>query len=113
MLVEDQPGALAVVAAYIDLNPVRAGLVQDPKEYRFSGYGEALGGSRRAQAGILTFYPKKEWAAAAADYRKRLYVSGGSAGQSGKALIGQRQLLFSKATIKTFQWSGLKCSSRS
>ena len=29
VLVEDQPGAVQVVAAYVDLNPVRAGLVTD------------------------------------------------------------------------------------
>ena len=31
-----------VVAAYIDLNPLRAGMVKDPSEYRFSSYGEAV-----------------------------------------------------------------------
>ncbi len=92
VLVEDQPGALSVVAAYIDLNPVRAGLVTDPKEYRFCGYGKALGGSRRAQAGLLTFYPKMEWAQAATEYRKRLYVSGGAAGQSGKAVLSREAI---------------------
>jgi hypothetical protein len=35
--------ALQMVAAYIDLNPVRAGMVRDPKDYRWSGYGEAEG----------------------------------------------------------------------
>ena len=44
--------ALAVIAAYIDLNPVRAGLVRDPKDWRWSGYGAALGGVRRAGAGL-------------------------------------------------------------
>ena len=33
---------LQMMAAYIDLNPVRAGLVDDPKDYRWSGYGEAV-----------------------------------------------------------------------
>ncbi len=36
----------------IDLNPVRAGLVNDPKDYRWSGYGEAVGGSVDARKGI-------------------------------------------------------------
>ena len=31
-----------VIAAYIDLNPLRAGMVQDPAEYRYSSYGEAV-----------------------------------------------------------------------
>ncbi len=36
------------MAAYIDLNPVRAGLVSDPKDYRWCGYGEAVGGHEGA-----------------------------------------------------------------
>ncbi len=42
VLVEDKPSTLRIVAAYIDLNPVRAGLVKDPKDYRFCGYAESL-----------------------------------------------------------------------
>jgi len=34
--------AVAVVGAYIELNPVRAGLCADPKDYRYCGYAEAL-----------------------------------------------------------------------
>ena len=44
--------ALAIIAAYIDLNPVRAGLVADPKDWRWSGYGAALGGARKARGGL-------------------------------------------------------------
>ena len=41
---------MATVAAYIDLNPVRAALYSDPKEYRYCGYAEALAkGSALAQ----------------------------------------------------------------
>jgi REP element-mobilizing transposase RayT len=40
------------VAAYIDLNPVRAGLVADPKDWRWSGYGEAVAGKKAAQEGL-------------------------------------------------------------
>jgi hypothetical protein len=32
--------ALAAVAAYIELNPVRAGLCADRKDYRYCGYAE-------------------------------------------------------------------------
>ena len=52
VLVEGKGEALRTMAAYIDLNPVRAGLVKDPKDYRWCGYAEALGGSRRAQRGL-------------------------------------------------------------
>ncbi len=40
------------VAGYIDLNPVRAGIVEDPKDYRWSGYGEAVAGKDAARAGL-------------------------------------------------------------
>ncbi|MCC5840103.1 MAG: hypothetical protein JJT96_08265 [Opitutales bacterium] len=46
VLVEDTRLAVRAVAAYIDLNAVRAGIVRDPKDYRFSGYGESVGGGR-------------------------------------------------------------------
>jgi REP element-mobilizing transposase RayT len=39
--------AARTMAAYIDLNPVRAGMVEDPAEYRWSSYGEAVGGGRK------------------------------------------------------------------
>ena len=48
----DGEAALATMAAYIDLNPVRAGIVEDPMLYEWSGYGEASGGSRRARRGV-------------------------------------------------------------
>ena len=44
--------ALAVIAAYIDLNPVRAGLVRDPKDWRWSGFGAAFGGVHKARSGL-------------------------------------------------------------
>ncbi len=39
--------AARTMAAYIDLNPVRAGMVSDPAEYRWSSYGEAVGGGKK------------------------------------------------------------------
>lgn len=52
VLVEGNGTALASVAAYIDLNSVRAGLGDDPKNYRWSGYGAAMAGNRQAQEGL-------------------------------------------------------------
>lgn len=43
VIVEDGIAA-RTIAAYIDLNPVRAGMVKDPADYRWSSYGEAVGG---------------------------------------------------------------------
>ena len=50
--------AARTVSAYIDLNPVRAGIVADPADYRWSSYGEAIGGGakgngKKARAGLV------------------------------------------------------------
>jgi REP element-mobilizing transposase RayT len=47
-----EPGSLALkaVAAYIDLNAVRAGLAEKPQVYRYCGLGEAAQGQVRARA---------------------------------------------------------------
>ncbi|MCF7733942.1 MAG: transposase [Akkermansiaceae bacterium] len=57
VLVEDGI-ASRTMAAYIDLNPVRAGMVEDPALYRWSSYGEAMGGGAvgngaKARAGLV------------------------------------------------------------
>jgi REP element-mobilizing transposase RayT len=60
VIVEDGVAA-RTISAYIDLNPVRAGMVQDPAEYRWSSYGEAVGGGnkgngRKAREGLVRAY---------------------------------------------------------
>jgi len=52
VLVEGSGNALQTMAGYIDLNPVRAGIVGDPKDYRFCGYAEAVAGQSKARAGF-------------------------------------------------------------
>ena len=52
VLVEGKGNPLQTMAAYIDLNPVRAGIVEDPKEYRFCGYAEAVAGEKKAKLGL-------------------------------------------------------------
>mgnify|MGYP001057987078 CR=1 FL=1 len=52
VLVQGEPGVLATVAAYIDLNAVRAGIVKDPREWRWCGYAEALKGQGLARNGV-------------------------------------------------------------
>ena len=52
VLVDGCGEALATMAAYIDLNPVRAGMVEDPADYRWCGYAEASVGRRRAMEGL-------------------------------------------------------------
>ena len=58
VLVEGAGNPLQTMAAYIDLNPVRAGLAEDPKDYRFCGYAESVAGHEGARSGL-----KAIWAA--------------------------------------------------
>ncbi|MBU6303748.1 MAG: hypothetical protein KGS60_19550 [Verrucomicrobia bacterium] len=81
VLVEDDPEALRTIAAYIDLNPIRAGLVEDPAFYRWSGYAEAVAGGNPARRGlsglmqgVLTDKADvRNWAETQAIYRCWLY----------------------------------------
>ena len=61
VLVEDGHAA-RMVSAYIDLNPVRAGMVGRPEQYRWSGYGEAAAGGGRALEGIAQVMLERELA---------------------------------------------------
>jgi putative transposase len=86
VLVEDGE-ALQTMAAYIDLNPVRAGLVDDPKDYRWCGYAEALGGSKRARRALCVILGMTvaTWEATArGTYRRLLLGAGIEAGEEVK-----------------------------
>jgi putative transposase len=80
VLVEGSEHALLTIAAYIDLNPVRAGLVSDPKDYRHCGYAEAVAGRRLARKGLATILSHTSsgtnrtvtWASTAPRYRELL-----------------------------------------
>ena len=75
--------AARTMAAYIDLNPVRAGMVEDPAEYRWSSYGEAVGGGKKgngkkAREGLVraitsdtdTGFDAAQWEFASLRYRR-------------------------------------------
>jgi putative transposase len=51
-IVQDEHTALRMMATYIDLNPVRAGITDDPGTYRWSGYAEAMSGKAEALEGL-------------------------------------------------------------
>jgi hypothetical protein len=84
VLVQGAGNPLQTMAAYIDLNPVRAGLVVDPKDYRFCGYAEAVAGRARARRGVRAIW------AAYADGASRRNVSVPVAQQM------HRELMFGK-----------------
>jgi len=87
VLVEDCERALLTVSAYIDLNPVRAGIVSKPEDYRWCGYAEALSGRRGAKTardglGLMLSESlqdtgfKHDWRRTSARYRLFLYEEG-------------------------------------
>lgn len=76
VLIECSEHVLATVAAYIDLNAVRAGLAKDPKDYRFCGYAEAVAGVEAAEDGIRSIFSDADWKVVHDKYRMRLFVSG-------------------------------------
>jgi hypothetical protein len=74
--------ALQMVAAYIDLNPVRAGMVRDPKDYRWCGYGEAESGNKTMIEGLRlasSVAPEHEAKKVLATYRVGLFGKGTAA----------------------------------
>ena len=78
ILVQDRGRGFAAltVATYIDLNPLRAGLCKDPKDYRFCGYAEALAGDSAARWGLKFLTGERAWRLAGNTYRLRLFASG-------------------------------------
>jgi putative transposase len=85
VLLEGGP-AVTAIAAYIDLNPVRAGLCEDPKDYRYCDYAEAIAtGSAPALEGmrtILNLPPSASPEEVQREYRKLLYLKGAAASKN-------------------------------
>ena len=90
--------AARTMAAYIDLNPVRAGMVADPAEYRWSSYGEAVGGGtkgngKKAREGLVRAcmshqgagFEAERWKEVARVYRRTMGLALGR--RSGRAEV--------------------------
>ncbi len=116
VLVENSSRALRTVASYIDLNPVRAGIVNDPKDYRWSGYGQAMGGYGDAREGLRavllagdrSFSPARvSWKNAAEDYRVLLYDKAVRLDDGGGGTVRQGA---SPAAVKEVLTNGGKLS---
>jgi len=86
VLVEPMGHVVQTMAAYIDLNCVRAGLVRDPKDYRFCGYAEAVAGEAAAQCGLISFLRGANWFEAQAGYRQILFGTGVDSPDRGRAI---------------------------
>ena len=72
--------AVAAIAAYIDLNPVRAGLCEDPKDYRYCDYAEAIAEESATDLEsmriILNLPESASPEEVQREYRKLLYLKG-------------------------------------
>ena len=100
VLVEGKGNPLQTMAAYIDLNPVRAGLVEDPKDYRFCGYAEAVAGVIGAMQGIRHIWSayadgsgRTKLSLAEALQLHRELIFGKRAGQAGLSAVAREQAL--------------------
>ena len=89
VLIEGKPGLMRTVAAYIDLNPVRAKIVADPKDYRFCGYAEALAGKSSAQAGLSQLFDdaqRRRWSDVHGGYRQMLFGTAAGPREQGGSI---------------------------
>jgi putative transposase len=85
VLVRAEAGVLTKVAAHIDLNSVRAGIVKDPREWRWCGYAEASKGPGVARNGVYEFLgitdaarrDRGAWRKTHRQYRELLMGEGG------------------------------------
>ena len=98
--------ASRTVAAYIDLNPVRAGIVENPAEYRWSSYGEAMGGGKKARAGLVRALRTSHSQRSASNVKvisaARAWAQGGVGKEYRKLLLraGQEVVLNAKVVKK-------------
>jgi REP element-mobilizing transposase RayT len=104
--------ALQMMAAYIDLNPVRAGMVRDPKDYRWSGYGEATNGNARMVDGLRqTMDAEKQTLRTAeevlAAYRIGLFAKG-AAPKRGDTKAKRISLEDYKKELETYEKRGFR-----
>jgi REP element-mobilizing transposase RayT len=102
VLVEDGYST-RMTAAYIDLNPVRAGMVSDPKDYRWCSYGEACAGVDDAQKGLLEVMQKPDgfavnealaetWQEVMGEYRMMMVEEGAEADQEEQGVQGESKV---------------------
>lgn len=89
VLIEGKPAMMRTVAAYIDLNPVRANLVDDPKDYRFCGYAEAVAGNSSAQGGLSQLFDeaqRRRWSTIQGGYRQMLFGTAAGPREQGHTI---------------------------
>jgi putative transposase len=99
LLVEESAEAVQSVSAYIDLNAVRRGWVENPSDYPFCGAGEAMGAAgatHEAQLGIRAVVEMAgqvdatdPWSAVAEAHRSLLWGDVASGKNEHEAVLGK------------------------
>jgi putative transposase len=90
LIVQNRAEEIRAVALYIDLNPVRAGLVEDPKDYRWCGYAEAVAGHWGLRKQLSAAMEKADWGEGGPSYRLWLAGKGHrSHAQNGKRAMSE------------------------
>ncbi|MGB0578151.1 MAG: transposase [Limisphaerales bacterium] len=92
VLIEDCPDVLRTVAMYIDLNPARAGLVNDPKDYRYCGHAEAVAGNRAIRRETVALSEGSNWRQAVGEYRSRMMVYGAESNRADKRALSPKKV---------------------
>jgi putative transposase len=94
---------LAVVAAYIDLNPVRAKVVAAAEDYPYSGIGSAAGGNTESQNGIVALSKTSDRTESLNRYQTWLAgafcPASGSGATSSTSALHHQQAAFVKGAI--------------
>lgn len=90
VLVEGCSRVTVAMAAYIDLNAVRAGIVSDPKDYRFCGYAEAIAGNAIFREELNYVMGAKTWRRAHGVYRQMLFGRGSGPQSKGRELSAKQ-----------------------
>jgi REP element-mobilizing transposase RayT len=113
VLVEGAGAPLLTMAAYIDLNPKRAGLVNDPATFRWSGYGEAMAGQALARASLNKLAQLGSDKPEEGSFKKalevyRVYLFGVGAGNKGLSPEGKplRKSISRAEVLKVLQNRG-------
>jgi len=104
--------AARTITAYIDLNPVRAGMVKDPADYRWSSYGEAVGGGKKgngkkAREGLVRAYycdqgvgfDSEKWLEVSRLYRRLMGLALGR--KPGRAEVAGKDNGLGQSTMNT------------
>ena len=122
VLLEDGE-AVRFCAAYIDLNPVRSGLCENPEDYRWCSYAAAIAGDKISRRGLARAWGQQRWSdRVAGEYRVLLFGRGEAhaGGETADGRVVKAKAGFSRQQIeeevkkggKLPVWKVLRCRIR-